>query len=271
MHPDDNFIVSNLKDNFFNKNCKNSFYSSPKNTINFNNESLRNKKRFSYDSVKNPYKPIQLHMMSAQINNFPINNTYNNSNNGNLFNNVVENKCYNMPLGNLQIKMPYGTGNSINNPNSNFSSNSMNDLPQKKSNLNINNLQQNLYPQEQPLISPCNNQVKLPRKVNSAGVNQNLVSNIISDNFNEDTDEEFDTFIEKIGNDLIPFIKTQKGSRYMQKFLNKLLPEKINKLLYGISKDLKEVMIDNYGNYFMQKLTQCCSSSQRMFVLQSVR
>lgn len=214
-------------------------------------------------------------MISSPTNNFQSSNTCNSGSSLNLFNNVVVNTCNNISLGNLQMKMPSNIGCNVNIANSSNFLNSMNHSPQRKTNLNKNlnliNLQQNNLSQQQHLLPASTNQVKLPRKNYSEGVNQNLVSNIISDNFNEDSEEEFDTFIEKIGNNLIPFIKTQKGSRYMQKFLNKLQPEKISKLLFGLSKDLKEVMIDNYGNYFMQKLTQCCSSNQRMFVLQSVR
>jgi hypothetical protein len=278
VQPDDNNF--NIRENLFNKNSKNNFYGGPNNANNFHNELLRNKKRFSYDSVKNPYRPIQLQMMPGQTNNF-----INNSNNVNLFNKgIIQNN--NISLVNMQMKMQANINNNINNVNNvnNVNSinpiNSLNNSPQWKTNsINLNNLNNvnNLHPhplQQQPFFNntllPSTNQVKVPRKVYSAGVNQNLVSNIISDNFNEDAEEEFDTFMEKIGNSLIPFIKTQKGSRYMQKFLNKLQPEKINKLLYGLSKDFREVMVDNYGNYFMQKLTQCCSSNQRMFVLQSV-
>lgn len=214
-------------------------------------------------------------MMSAPTNNFQSINTCNSGTSLNLFNNLVVNSCNNISRGNLQMKMPSNIECNVNIANSSNYLNSMNDSPQRKKNLNKNlnlsSLHQNNLSQQQHLLPASTNQVKLPRKHFSEGVNQNLVSNIISDNFNEDTEEEYDTFIEKIGNNLIPFIKTQKGSRYMQKFLNKLQPEKISKLLYGLSKDLKEVMIDNYGNYFMQKLTQCCSSNQRMFVLQSVR
>ncbi len=146
-------------------------------------------------------------------------------------------------------------------------------MPSNNPNMsNCGNCQSGNFPPmfSQSISSNNNLAVKEQRKTYSAGVNQNVVSNIITDNFFEDGDEDFDEFLVKIGNNLIPFIKTQKGSRYMQKFLNKLAPEKVDKLLFSLAKDFKEVMVDNYGNYFMQKLTQCCSSNQRMFVLQNV-
>jgi len=57
----------------------------------------------------------------------------------------------------------------------------------------------------------------------------------------------------------------------MQKFLDKIYPEHVNRLLNIISSDLKEIMMDPYGNYFIQKLIQCSSSNQRMTILNTVK
>lgn len=57
----------------------------------------------------------------------------------------------------------------------------------------------------------------------------------------------------------------------MQKFLDKIYPEHVNLLLNRISSDLKEIMTDPYGNYFIQKLIQCSSSNQRMTILNIVK
>jgi hypothetical protein len=84
-------------------------------------------------------------------------------------------------------------------------------------------------------------------------------------------EEELEEFLERMGNDFIPFIKTQKGSRSMQKYLNKITPDRINNLLEKISLNFREIMCDSYGNYFIQKLIQCCSSSQRIYMLKCVR
>lgn len=84
-------------------------------------------------------------------------------------------------------------------------------------------------------------------------------------------DENFDSFIERVGENLKHLIKNQKGSRSMQKFLDKIYPEHVNRLLNIISSDLKEIMMDPYGNYFIQKLIQCSSSNQRMTILNTVK
>ena len=70
--------------------------------------------------------------------------------------------------------------------------------------------------------------------------------------------------------DLPEFIKTQKGSRIMQKELNNILPENLEVLLLRLCSGLTGIMVDTYGNYFSQKLIQCCSGQQRLLILKSV-
>ncbi len=70
--------------------------------------------------------------------------------------------------------------------------------------------------------------------------------------------------------DLPEFIKTQKGSRVMQKELNSISPENLELLLRRLCPSLTGIMIDTYGNYFSQKLIQCCSPQQRLLILKSV-
>lgn len=88
-------------------------------------------------------------------------------------------------------------------------------------------------------------------------------------------DEEFPTFDDLISGmnpqvDLPRFIKTQKGSRTLQQILNKMQPEKVDELLYIIRNHFADLMTDSYGNYFCQKLIQCCSSDQRIFILEGI-
>jgi hypothetical protein len=70
--------------------------------------------------------------------------------------------------------------------------------------------------------------------------------------------------------DLPEFIKTQKGSRVMQKELNSISPENLEQLLKRLCPSITGIMIDTYGNYFSQKLIQCCSPQQRLLILKSV-
>jgi hypothetical protein len=56
----------------------------------------------------------------------------------------------------------------------------------------------------------------------------------------------------------------------MQKSLNKLTYENINYLIAKLGKKIAILMVDVYGNYFCQKLIQCCSSEQRTMFLNNV-
>lgn len=69
---------------------------------------------------------------------------------------------------------------------------------------------------------------------------------------------------------LADYIRTQKGSRNMQKLLNKITPDELDIILKEIGDSLPELMVDPYSNYFCQKLAQCCSSEQRIFFLKKV-
>lgn len=70
---------------------------------------------------------------------------------------------------------------------------------------------------------------------------------------------------------IIQFIKTQKGSREMQKFLFKISTNDITALINMLSTSIGELMKDKYGNYFCQKLIQNCSPEQRTEILKSVK
>jgi hypothetical protein len=72
------------------------------------------------------------------------------------------------------------------------------------------------------------------------------------------------------GPELIYFLKTQKGSRLMQNYIKKRSSEEIYAILEKIFKNIKDLMCDSYANYFIQKLLQCCTSNQRLKILQMV-
>ena len=52
---------------------------------------------------------------------------------------------------------------------------------------------------------------------------------------------------------------TQTGSRYLQNSLTKSNPELIEFLLAEVGQSLASIMINQYGNYFFQKLLSNCS------------
>lgn len=92
---------------------------------------------------------------------------------------------------------------------------------------------------------------------------------------NETPSHEFslNNYLKSIDGNFITFLKTQKGSRSMQKFMKncKLTSDCVETLFMKIFPNAKEMMTDNYGNYFMQKLIQLCSGSQKMLLLKQVR
>ena len=114
-----------------------------------------------------------------------------------------------------------------------------------------------------------------PRRLNSHTSKHNMIFDTIME---ETTDNEMPVydgslhnFLKSIDGNFVSYLKTQKGSRAMQKFMNgKLTPEYVDLLFIRIYTDAKELMTDNYGNYFMQKLIQSCSSNQKILLLKSV-
>jgi hypothetical protein len=56
----------------------------------------------------------------------------------------------------------------------------------------------------------------------------------------------------------------------MQKFLNKMSPQEIDKVMSILKDDFSNLLMDTYGNYFCQKLIQTCTSEQRINLLNYV-
>jgi hypothetical protein len=86
----------------------------------------------------------------------------------------------------------------------------------------------------------------------------------------EEEEDDIKIFLDNFQGDMNEYICNQKGSRVMQKFLNKITPENLNMLIFRIGKNISRLMIDLYGNYFCQKLIQSCSAEQRICVLNFV-
>jgi hypothetical protein len=89
----------------------------------------------------------------------------------------------------------------------------------------------------------------------------------------EEKCDEFEDIHELVGSissELWDYARSQKGSRNLQKLLNKIQPEELDFILEKIKDHFADLMVDTYGNYFSQKLIQCCSSEQRMFILNHV-
>ena len=64
--------------------------------------------------------------------------------------------------------------------------------------------------------------------------------------------------------------KTQQGSKYLQRVLTRAPPDVVEFIIKEVIKEMKTLMIDQYGNYFCQKLLQSSSSQQRCEMLQEL-
>ncbi len=128
------------------------------------------------------------------------------------------------------------------------------------------------------LIDDFNNFLSLkpvPKRINSNldVKKKNAKSSLFLNNDDEKCEEFEDVqdMINTINCEVWIYARSQKGSRNLQKLLNKISPEELDVILEKIKKKFAELMTDIYGNYFCQKLIQCCSAEQRMFILRNVK
>ena len=67
------------------------------------------------------------------------------------------------------------------------------------------------------------------------------------------------------------YLKTQKGSRELQRQLYKISPTEIDNIIIHLSSIMHTLMKDKYGNYFCSKLIQNCSPEQRVRILETIK
>ena len=67
------------------------------------------------------------------------------------------------------------------------------------------------------------------------------------------------------------YLKTQKGSRELQRQLYKISPVDIDNIIIHLSSIMHTLMRDKYGNYFCSKLIQNCSPEQRVKILETIK
>jgi hypothetical protein len=84
-------------------------------------------------------------------------------------------------------------------------------------------------------------------------------------------DGNLQSFLDNLQFELHIFICSQKGSRIMQKFLNKISFDNMDLIISRLNHNFPKIMVDLYGNYFCQKLLQACSAEQRIIILNYVR
>lgn len=124
-------------------------------------------------------------------------------------------------------------------------------------NINTNNINQVNLPPQNYKTSHGNQE-----GAGGSGINLNISFSSLDELLKE---------ISKNGITPTQYIKTQKGSREVQKLLYKISPNDISTLIHHLAPTMTELMTDKYGNYFCQKLIQNCSPEQRIEILKSVK
>jgi hypothetical protein len=69
---------------------------------------------------------------------------------------------------------------------------------------------------------------------------------------------------------LVEILKTHKGSMQMQSFIKRASFNNLNTIIEEIKSEFGKLMIDQYGNYFCQKLLHNVSSEQRLKILRAL-
>jgi hypothetical protein len=128
----------------------------------------------------------------------------------------------------------------------------------------------NMFPSIRPQPKRTNSSSQIEVKKMSCKNRNSLFMSVID---KEEKGEDFADLREVMSTINVPlweYAKTQRGSRNLQKLLNKIEPGGLDEILEKLKNNFPELMVDTYGNYFCQKLIQSCSSEQRMFILRHV-
>ena len=84
---------------------------------------------------------------------------------------------------------------------------------------------------------------------------------------NEKIDEEC---LKYFKNNFLTIIKSQNGSRVLQKALNKTCKEILSIIFLEIKFHLKDLLVDSYANYFCQRFYDFLEFNERIEFLQIV-
>jgi len=220
------------KDNNSNDNIHNNITNFDDNNI-YNNQQQRNFSNFKQNS-NNDIKNFG--------NNFSNNNNHNNNNN----------------RGNNQFNYPRN--------NQNYNNGNGDSIRMSSSNNNVNKWKDSKTFVMKDLVSTLE-----PRKRDSPASDSNISSLSIIEKKNRDDTKSLLDFLNSLNEKLIDFVRTQKGSRSLQKFLSKITSENLDLIFDRLENKFSDLMVDVYGNYLSQKLVICCSLEQRMHILRCVK
>ena len=95
-------------------------------------------------------------------------------------------------------------------------------------------------------------------------VNEDYILSVIKEYLENDND------VDALKGKLVNLALTQTGSRFLQKQLTKANPGFVSFVLQEVESELAGLMVDDYGNYFCQRLVSSCSPPQRIAFLTKV-
>eukprot|EP00825_Cyclidium_porcatum_P036285 TRINITY_DN3820_c0_g1_i7.p1 TRINITY_DN3820_c0_g1~~TRINITY_DN3820_c0_g1_i7.p1 ORF type:complete len:670 (+),score=108.03 TRINITY_DN3820_c0_g1_i7:120-2129(+) len=76
--------------------------------------------------------------------------------------------------------------------------------------------------------------------------------------------------IDDIKGKINQFVRTQHGSRLIQKLFTKCSQQDLDYFIKEIETNLADLMMDNYANYMFGSLSQSCSPNQRLLILKII-
>ena len=275
-----NFSQNNIIDNnnFVNNNNNQFHFNHSQNYYNINNNFLSSN-QLSYDKF----------YLNRSFNNFvPNQNFHNNSNNSNQYfrNNSISiaefqlnnNNNFNTinnsnPIIDFQINnnsfnsfTNLSTTTSMNYPGNNLLIQVNNNIQEKLNNNNNYNINTTKYSSFGKLS--CN------QKRNFSGCKNKKHKSKKEKYFIDDNLSQTNMTIKKLldmdNQSLYNYIITQKGSREVQIVLKKIKENEVGLLISKLKNFLKDIIIDKYGNYFIQKLIHICLPTQRIQILESL-
>ena len=208
-----------------------------KNGVNINLQKMNFNNKYhginqSYDFQYNPVGLKKMHFFNNP-------NIINNNNNTQILSNLnpINNTIFNQININNELKL------------NQFNNNYIQENKFISPNPNINNSFFNNFNNSQLSLNSLSN-----TNSNSSNLNKNMNKNNNKNNYKINYKEKIKNYQEK----LLLIIKSQNGSKSIQKKIEEKSKEYTRKLYEQIKNNLFEIINDQYGNYVMQKFVEHC-------------
>ena len=211
-----------------------------KNGVNINLQKMNFNNKYyginqSYDFQYNPVGLKNMHFFNNP-------NIINNNNNTQILSNLnpINNTIFNQININNELKL------------NQFNNNYIQENKFISPNPNINNSFFNNFNNSQLSLNSLSN-----TNSNSSNLNKNMNKNNNKNNYKINYKEKIKNYQEK----LLLIIKSQNGSKSIQKKIEEKSKEYTRKLYEQIKNNLFEIINDQYGNYVMQKFVEHCDKN----------